>query len=742
MALAFMRPRTSPAPGFLLAAVSPPHAMSTPQQGLLGPPRARCGSACGSAAGTTAHGVPLPIPGDGSVSPGAKGPSVATASSVRGSSFAVAASGCAGLLAASAAWARVGRERRKGYLCTGSGALQMVTSRSRCTEAAAAASATAVAGTLDTLSKCAKHSWLTDLLPDPEQEKYVPNRSSRQVRSGHYVLVDPLPLAVPYLVGYSAEMAEELGLSPEEVSTKRFAKIFGGDLEGADGFRSWATPYALSIYGHEMYDNCPFGNGNGYGDGRAMSIGEFAVASGKSWELQLKGGGPTPFCRGADGRAVLRSSVREFLVSEAMHHLGVETTRAVSLVASRYDSVMRPWYENQNPAQDLVNYVRRLLKEQTGIDFDTLSDEQQRNVQAQVKAQMRNPNRMQRERCAITCRAARSFLRVGHVELFARRVRRQQGDNPLLELELVVQHALDREYPDVAPGQPLKVRAVAMLREAARRLARLAASWLRVGYVQGNFNSDNCLVGGRTMDYGPFGFIERYEPFWNMWVGGQEKYGFLNQPNAAFKNFESLAKSVMVMLEKEQCEEVEQIIADFGNIAAEEVSEVWRTKLGLTKFEEEEKKVFGELEQLLRASNADYTIFWRSLAGAAEQATVDNDDSALVDFVRPCFYGQLSPEGSAMWATWLRKWLAVLSQDGRPPSEIAAGMRAVSPKYIPREWMLVAAYNAAADGDQEPLLELQALFRAPYAEQPAFEERFFRRTPPEVQATGGISWMT
>lgn len=661
----------------------------------------------------------------------------------RSASFVVAASGCAGLMAASAAWSRVARDRRRALLCSSSGALRVARGYGNRTAVTATSTSTVSTGTLDALSQCAKHSWITDLKPDPEQENHVPNRSSRQVRSGHYVLVDPVPLSVPYLVSYSAEMAEELGLSPEECNTKRFAKVFSGDLQEADGFRSWATPYALSIYGHEMYQNCPFGNGNGYGDGRAMSIGEFSVASGKSWELQLKGGGPTPFCRGADGRAVLRSSVREFLVSEAMHHLGVETTRAVSLVASRYDTVMRPWYENQgNGVQDLIGLARRLLKEQAGIDFDTLSDNDKQNVKAQVSSQMRNPNKMQRERCAITCRAARSFLRVGHIELFARRVRRGQGQDPMRELELVVQHALDREYPEVAPEEPLKVRAVAMLHVAARRLARLAASWVRVGYVQGNFNSDNCLVGGRTMDYGPFGFIERYEPFWNMWVGGQEKYGFLNQPNAAFKNFESLARAVMVMLDEEQCKEVEQILADFGNIAAEELTDVWRSKLGFEKFDEEERAVFGEAEQLLRASNADYTIFWRSLAGAAEQAAVDMDDDALVDFVRPCFYGQLSPEGTANWASWLRKWLMVLSKDARTPSVIAAGMRAVSPKYIPREWMLVAAYNAAADGDHEPLSELQTLFRDPYAEQPEVEERFFRRTPPEAEATGGISWMT
>ena len=134
-------------------------------------------------------------------------------------------------------------------------------------------------------------------------------------------------------------------------STQTFARFFGGDAAAVNGMESWATPYALAIMGQRQSSNCPFGTGNGYGDGRAVSVGEIVnEKTGTRWEMQLKGGGTTPFCRGGDGRAVLRSSIREFLASEAMHALGVSTTRALSLVVSDGgDTVRRPWY---NPKSD------------------------------------------------------------------------------------------------------------------------------------------------------------------------------------------------------------------------------------------------------------------------------------------------------------------------------------------------------------------------------------------------------
>ena len=187
---------------------------------------------------------------------------------------------------------------------------------------------------------------------DPESDDKFPNQTSRQVHSGHYVSVKPKPLAQPELVAHSSSMLKLLGVGESAAKDELFAKFLSGDVEAGKraGFPgvAWATPYALAIYGQRYTDNCPFGDGKGYGDGRALSITLVDTPSDGVWELQLKGAGPTPFCRGADGRAVLRSSVREFIASEAMHSLGVSTTRALSLVVSNSDVVRRPWYSDDH----------------------------------------------------------------------------------------------------------------------------------------------------------------------------------------------------------------------------------------------------------------------------------------------------------------------------------------------------------------------------------------------------------
>eukprot|EP00929_Paragymnodinium_shiwhaense_P054039 TRINITY_DN27086_c0_g1_i1.p1 TRINITY_DN27086_c0_g1~~TRINITY_DN27086_c0_g1_i1.p1 ORF type:complete len:657 (+),score=105.77 TRINITY_DN27086_c0_g1_i1:76-2046(+) len=611
------------------------------------------------------------------------------------------------------------------------------------------ASAT-TAGAFGKLMDSCQNSWLADLHHDPEGVGQTPNRTARQVHSGHYVLTEPTPLPEPYLVAHTPGLAAELGLTSEVCRSEEFARVFSGDVSCVDGLQAWATPYALSIYGHEMTNNCPFGDGKGYGDGRAHSIGEFVAATGNRWELQLKGAGPTPFCRGADGRAVLRSSVREFLVSEAMHNLGVPTTRALSLVASRTAGVTRPWYSASTlDGMDLDSSLRRLLKKNFKKDFDAMSEEMKQGYREQLRRELeqqgssQNPDMLIEEPCAITCRAAPSFLRVGHLELFSRRVRADPEDVAArTELEMLLEHCLKREYSEVDPAQPLQLRALAMLRLARQRLARLAAEWVRVGYVQGNFNSDNCLVGGRTMDYGPFGFVERYQPLWNMWVGGSEKYGFLNQPNAALQNFHSLVSAVTPLLDDRHKEEAADIAEGFGDVAREALWEVWRRKLGLVAPSGASQRLFSELEPILRSSNVDWTIFWRSLAHVAASNTAEASPQELLQHLQASFYEDLPGATEQQWAAWLQDWLSALRAEGREAALISADMNLASPKYVPREWMLVAAYEATQRGDMAPLEELQRLFAEPYGEQPEFHERFFRRQPLEVHGKGGVAWMS
>jgi len=583
----------------------------------------------------------------------------------------------------------------------------------------------AAAGDLSLLAERADYSWMERLRADPEAAKHEPNRSSRQVRSGHYVPVKPLPLGAPRLVIHSPSMAASLGISEEEVQTDRFKAFFSGDIDQVEGFRSWATPYALSIMGQAYSSNCPFGNGNGYGDGRAISVGE-VVVGGDRWEMQLKGGGPTPFCRRADGRAVLRSSIREFLASEAMFRLGVDTTRALSLVVSGEDTTQRPWYS------EIREDDPRLAK---------FSEAERR---AMLK-QKRDPDMMVEEACAITTRVSPSFLRVGHFDLFTRRVVQEPDSAERREeLELLLEHALFREYGDLdlPDGLPLEDKAAALLEAFGDRLAVMAAGWLRVGFCQGNFNADNCLVGGRTMDYGPFGFMDEYDPLFAKWTGSGRHYAFMNQPGAALANYATFAGSLMPLLGEGGGAKAQEAIDNTAEKIKDAVAATWRVKMGLPDTEAaaaSAAELWEELEALMVKSKADYTLTWRQLAAALE---VGGEPLAeLAD----CFYAPLGAPVKTGWEAWLGKWRAAVAEHcaGEAAADVAARMRTVNPKYVPREWMLVEAYDAAITrGDESLVHELFALFEAPYDEQPDMEAKYYARAPDAALVSAGTAFMS
>lgn len=228
----------------------------------------------------------------------------------------------------------------------------------------------------------------------------------------------------------------------------------------------------------------------------------------------MKGAGQTPFCRNADGRAVLRSSIREFLASEAMHYAGVSTTRALSLVVSDVDLITRPWYSDNSKSNIPFLGDPRLAE---------YSDEDKKKIIRQVRQhQKSDPNILVKEKAAITCRVAPSFVRIGHIDLYARRAEKASMASPVdgssktrwntstlqwSELEQIIWHACYREYKDTAydpyyeKGDIASAAAV-LLEQSATDIATMVAQWIRVGFAQGNFNGDNCLIAGRTMDYG------------------------------------------------------------------------------------------------------------------------------------------------------------------------------------------------------------------------------------------------
>ncbi|GKT33688.1 Protein adenylyltransferase SelO, partial [Aduncisulcus paluster] len=322
----------------------------------------------------------------------------------------------------------------------------------------------------------------------------------------------------------------------------------------------WATGYALSIYGTEYYAQCPFQTGNGYGDGRAVSVFE-GVLNGKRWEMQLKGGGRTPYCRGADGRAVLRSSVREFLAQEHMYALGISTSRSLSLYTSKTEFVKRPWYSHNSHSFD--------------------------------------PDMMVNESVAISTRVAPSFLRVGQIELFARRARKNEHPKAMSELKQIVSHLIEREYSEeIDTNLPFPDQVILLAKEFRSRLTKLVANWIRVGFCQGNFNSDNCAAGGYTLDFGPFGFMDLFDPYYQSWTGGGNHFAFLNQPNAAEKNFQQFYSALQNLLSSSQThlQELHKIRADFSLVMQNEMKKMWASKLGLESFDEE---LYDELEILM-----------------------------------------------------------------------------------------------------------------------------------------------
>jgi uncharacterized protein YdiU (UPF0061 family) len=564
---------------------------------------------------------------------------------------------------------------------------------------------------LDTVGPRLEYSYVRNLRPDPDQEKYAPNNVAREVSSGHYVRVAPAALRAPFLIATSASMARALGLEPSDCAADAFVRTFSGDLSGGiAGFEplGWATPYALSIYGTAQSPNGAGKRGYGYGDGRAISIGELA-----GMELQLKGGGPTPFCRGADGAAVLRSSVREFIASEAMHALGVPTTRALSLIASREEVIMRPWYSNASHG---------------GIKH--------------------GGDVMVANKRAITTRVARSFLRVGQFELYGRRAARGEATGRE-ELALLARHAMQREYPDVvaaskgsnaSPALPPQAAILRMLRAASVRFAALPAEWLRVGYVQSNFNSDNCLVGGVTMDYGPFGFIEKYDPRWAMWVGAGDHFAFMNQPNAAYANFAQFLKSLLPLFDAAGVDEAKAILVGHQSVLDDAVNTMWARKLGFPRASSQTTALFDKVEGLLAAHPTDFTIAFRQLIRVLSPTGADDDD--IGKLLGPAFYEDPSPGHVAAWREWVSEWRAALQTAAVSSPDAAERMRMANPRFVPREWLLVEAYTAAEKGDYAPLHTLHRVLQNPYDEQPEAPAHFYSRAPKDVDEKGGVGFMS
>ena len=566
--------------------------------------------------------------------------------------------------------------------------------------------------TLEGLAKLANYSLMDTLSSDPDAKDNGADHLPRQVFTGHYVPVNPTPIRDPEYVAHSQNFFRELGWADHMAQLPDFVRMFSGDISHVpEPMRKvgWACGYAVSIFGTEYYQQCPFKTGNGYGDGRAVSVLE-AVINNERWEMQLKGGGRTPYSRGADGRAVLRSSVREFLAQEHMHSLGVPTSRSLCLYVSKTEQVKRPWYSEGS--------------------------------------RMKDPDRMISEPAAISTRVAPSFIRVGQLELFGRRARKKEHPKAMAELEMMVLHLIDREYANVIDKQLSTAEKVVLLaREFRNRLTSLVANWIRVGYCQGNFNSDNCAAGGFTLDYGPFGFCDAFSPHYQPWTGGGHHFSFLNQPVAAERNFHMFCTALRPLLLSHQdyLPQLDEINSKFSKEMEVQMEQMWATKLGLVRFN---AALFSELETLMVQTSVDYTLFFRQLS-----MIPDDINPLKKSFYKGSMY-TTDPVGmDQRWLEWLTKWKMLIDSNStnistaegsiaapRSRAEVSKQMKLVNPKYSLQEWFVVPAYQQASAGNYTLVRELQDVMTQPYAEQSKdVEEKYYRIKPSELFELGGLS---
>jgi uncharacterized protein YdiU (UPF0061 family) len=496
-----------------------------------------------------------------------------------------------------------------------------------------------------------KNTFTSSLPADADNEN-----SRRQVTDAVFSYANPKKTKAPEILHVSQEMAAELGISEEETTSEFFRNIFTGNEIYPN-----TKPFAMCYGGHQ------FGNWAGQlGDGRAINLFEIKHQH-KNWKVQLKGAGETPYSRTADGLAVLRSSVREYLCSEAMFHLGVPTTRALSLSLSG-DQVLRDVLYDGNPAY---------------------------------------------EKGAIVTRVAPSFLRFGNYEIFAAR-------KDVKNLKILVDYTIKQHFSHL--GEPSKETYIHFFKEVSERTLAMIIHWQRVGFVHGVMNTDNMSILGLTIDFGPYGWLEGFDFGWtpNTTDRQNKRYRYGNQPNIGLWNLYQLANALYPIIE--EVAPLEAVLNQYKVDFEQQSFAMMKSKLGLFIDDENDLNLIQALEDNLQLVETDMTIFFRNLSDFSDVKTGFH-------LIENAFYDleNIADEVKMRWINWFEIYQNRLQKETISSEERKIKMDLVNPKYVLRNYMSQLAIDAADEGDYSLIDELFQLLKKPYSEQPKYQKWFAKR---------------
>jgi len=496
------------------------------------------------------------------------------------------------------------------------------------------------------------------------------NNTRRQVEEAVFSYVNPKKTKAPKVLHVSQEMASELSISEEESTSEFFKNIVTGNEIYPN-----TKPFAMCYGGHQ------FGNWAGQlGDGRAINLFEVEHQN-KNWKVQLKGAGETPYSRTADGLAVLRSSVREYLCSEAMFHLGVPTTRALSLSLSG-DAVLRDVLYDGNPAY---------------------------------------------EKGAIVSRVSPSFLRFGNYEIFAAR-------KDIKNLKSLVDYTIKNHFSHLEKNP--KERYINFFKEVSKRTLDMIIHWQRVGFVHGVMNTDNMSILGLTIDFGPYGWLEGFDFGWtpNTTDRQHKRYRYGNQPNIGLWNLYQLANALYPIIEEVAPlnEILEQYKVDFETKSLQ----MMKSKLGLFTSDEDDVKLIQDLEDTLQLVETDMTIFFRKLSDFT-------DNNSGLQLTKESFYDfeNISTDVTNTWNLWFKRYDERLKIERASIEERKEKMNAVNPKYVLRNYMSQLAIDEADKGNYTLIDALFQLLKKPYSEQPE-NEKWFAKRPEWARNKVGCSMLS